>query len=233
MPLSIKIPRVWVWTHISKKLSSTYMPLGKCFGPAAQQRSLKDGRWSGKSDLNLPSLPTTTQFHLRNYLMNETHISWEKDQFIPNWQSFNESRKSDLESKLPKWPYVKVMRWHEGSKCIPSFLYVHYICLWEEVTHNTFVEGNVESSFIYVSDLCSLATLPESVKWKAITGSAQFCQRDPNVRFTPSRVKSVNSEEVVKFLTLTSRADKEKYFFLLFILCRSHTFLWNCPKTIH
>ena len=94
MPLTINIPRVWVWSHISKKSSSTYMPLGKCFGPAAQQRSLKDGRWSGKSDPNLPSPPTTTQFQLRNYVMNETHISWEKDQFIPNWQSFNESRKS-------------------------------------------------------------------------------------------------------------------------------------------
>ena len=56
---------------VGQKLTPTYLEVA-----AQLSRSLRDERRSGKSDPELPPLPPlpTPQFHLRNYLMNETHI---------------------------------------------------------------------------------------------------------------------------------------------------------------
>ena len=53
---------------VGQKLTPTYLEVA-----AQLSRSLRDERRSGKSDPDLPPLPTP-QFHLRNYLLNETHI---------------------------------------------------------------------------------------------------------------------------------------------------------------
>ena len=150
-------------------------------------------------------------------------ISWMKLTFPEKktnlFQTGRASMRAEIQILNQNCPNDHVWRWCDDMKGRNAF---QVLC-----TYITFAseKRSLIAHLLRVSDLCSLATLPESVKWKAITGSAQFCQRDPNVRFTPSRVKSVNSEEVVRLpnLDLPSRQGKV-FFFLLFILCRFHSF---------
>ena len=145
-------------------------------------------------------------------------ISWMKLTFPEKKTNLFQTGRASMRAENPilnqNCPNGHMWRWCDDMKGRNAFqVLCTYISFASEkrslITH---LLREMWKHHLPLSDLCSLATLPKSVKWKAITGSAQFCQRDPNVRFTPSRVKSVNSEEVVKFLTLTSRADKEKYF---------------------
>ena len=141
-------------------------------------------------------------------------------------------------------PNDHVWRWCDDMKGRNAFqvLCTYITFASEKRSLMTHLLREMWKHHLRVSDLCSLATLPESVKWKAITGSAQFCQRDLNVRFTPSRVKSVNSEEVVRFpnLDLPSRQGKVFFFFFLFcadliLFCETvlRQFIWTCHWLTH
>ena len=175
-----------------------------------------------------------------NYPISLEELSHEWNSHLPKgktnlFQTGRASMRAEIQILNQNCPNDHVWRWCDDMKGRNAFqVLCTYITFASEkrslITH---LLREMWKHHLHVSDLCSLATLPESEKWKAITGSAQFCQRDPNVRFTPSRVKSVNSEEVVRLpnLDLPSRQGKV-FFFFFFLFCADLVvFLWNCPKT--
>ena len=151
-------------------------------------------------------------------LLEELSHEW-NSHFLRKRPIYSKLAELQWEQKVRSWIKIAEMAICEGDAMtwrveMHSKFYVRTLHLpLEKRSLITHLLREMWKHHLRVSDLCSLATLPESVKWKAITGSAQFCQRDPNARFTPSRVKSVNSEEVVRFPNLDLPSTQGKMFF--------------------
>ena len=131
------------------------MPLGKCFGPAAQQRSLKDGRWSGKSDPNLPS-----PRQLPNFTWGI--ISWMKLTFLEKktnlFQTGRASMRAEIQILNQNCPNDHVWRWCDDMKGRNAFqvLCTRITFASEKRSLMTHLLREMWKHHLHVSDLCSL-----------------------------------------------------------------------------